>query len=74
MKAKKEPTLAVITERIRRKTIEERLFELGGNRKQTAESLDISRQQLQNLIKVYNIHIPPPIRYRQSWRKQGKPE
>ena len=57
-------SLHEITETTRRKTIEQRLIEFDGNRKQTAESLDISRQQLQNLIKAYNIRIPPPVRYR----------
>ena len=58
------PTLHDVTEIARRKTIEQRLLEFDGNRKQTAESLAISRQQLQNLIKAYEIRIPPPVRYR----------
>ena len=64
---KASPTLAEITEQARRQTISKRLSELDGNRKKTAESLDLSRQQLQNLIKAYGITVPPPIRYRHRW-------
>lgn len=65
---KSYPTLHRVTEIARRKTIEQRLMEFDGNRKQTAESLNISRQQLQNLIRRYDIRIPPPVRYRsQRW-------
>ena len=63
---KKQPTLAEITELARRKAIEERLKSLDGSRKQTAESLDISPQQLQLLMKKYEIQVPPPLRYRRK--------
>ena len=61
-----KPTLAEVVEKVRRQCIEERLVQHDGNRKHTAVSLGISRQQLQNLIKKYEIMIPPPLRYRSS--------
>lgn len=68
---KKDKTLARVTDIARRQTIEGRLLEYDGNRKNTAESLGITRQQLLNLIKKYDIRIPPPVRYRSGkWANQ----
>ena len=58
------PTLREVTLQAKVREIEKRLHEYDGNRKLTALSLGISRQQLQSFIAKHNIQIPPPIRYR----------
>ena len=65
---KRDKTLQEVTEITKNKEIQSRLILFDGNRKKTAESLGITRQQLQILIKKYEITIPPPIRYRsRAW-------
>ena len=61
-----EPTLREVTLKAKLREIEKRLHEFDGNRRMTAESLGISRQQLQSFIARYHIPVPPPVRYRRT--------